>query len=30
MINRDNFGTGFGNIPDPPMRKRMADYFASL
>jgi diketogulonate reductase-like aldo/keto reductase len=26
----DNLGAGFGNIPDPPMRKRMADYFASL
>lgn len=26
----DNLGAGFGNIPDPPMRKRMADHFASL
>lgn len=26
----DNLGAGFGNIPDAPMRKRMADYFASL
>ena len=26
----DNLGAGFGNIPDPPMRKRMADYFAGL
>ena len=26
----DNLGAGFGNIPDASMRKRMADYFASL
>ena len=26
----DNLGAGFGNMPDPAMRKRMADYFASL
>lgn len=26
----DNLGAGFGNIPDAPMRKRMADYFAGL
>ena len=26
----DNLGAGFGNIPDRPMRKRMADHFASL
>lgn len=26
----DNLGAGFGNLPDPAMRKRMADFFASL
>ena len=26
----DNLGAGFGNIPDPSMRRRMAEYFASL
>ncbi|MBT8108869.1 MAG: aldo/keto reductase [Gammaproteobacteria bacterium] len=26
----DNIGAGFGSMPDPAMRKRMADYFASL
>ena len=26
----DNLGAGFGTIPDSSMRKRMADYFASL
>ncbi len=26
----DNLGAGFGTMPDPAMRKRMADYFASL
>ena len=26
----DNLGAGFGTMPDPGMRKRMADYFASL
>jgi diketogulonate reductase-like aldo/keto reductase len=26
----DNIGAGFGNMPDPSMRKRMAEYFASL
>jgi len=30
MISGDNFGAGFAKIPDPPMRKRMADHFASL
>ena len=30
MINGDNSDSGFGNIPDPPMRECMADYFASL
>ena len=27
---RDNMGAGFGRLPDVRMRKRMADYFASL
>ena len=26
----DNLGAGFGNMPDPAMRSRMADYFQSL
>jgi diketogulonate reductase-like aldo/keto reductase len=26
----DNLGAGFGSMPDPAMRKRMADYFADL
>lgn len=26
----DNLGAGFGNMPDPGQRKRMADYFSSL
>ena len=26
----DNLGAGFGNMPDQPMRARMAEYFASL
>ncbi len=26
----DNLGAGFGNMPDRHLRKRMADYFASL
>jgi diketogulonate reductase-like aldo/keto reductase len=26
----DNLGAGFGNMPDPTMRIRMADYFESL
>ena len=26
----DNLGAGFGKMPDPPMRTRMAEYFANL
>ena len=26
----DNLGAGFGNMPDPGQRKRMAEYFANL
>ena len=26
----DNLGAGFGNMPDAAMRKRMADYFATI
>ena len=26
----DNLGAGFGKMPDPAMRKRMADFFSSL
>ena len=26
----DNLGAGFGNMPDPAMRKRMADFFSGL
>ena len=26
----DNLGAGFGNMPDPSMRQRMADYFENL
>jgi diketogulonate reductase-like aldo/keto reductase len=26
----DNVGAGFGNMPDPDQRKRMAEYFANL
>jgi hypothetical protein len=30
MISGDNFSAGFGKIPDPPMRNRMAAHIASL
>ncbi len=26
----DNLGAGFGKMPDPSMRKRMAEYFTNL
>jgi hypothetical protein len=27
---RDNIGAGFGRLPDPPMRNRMAEYLQGL